>query len=119
MIRIVSISRYAGAALLAGSLALSPTAQAAMVTTQDALSAQQLQADRDKVRNFLDRAAVKDKLQALGVDAVMAKGRVDALSDQEVQLLAQKIDSLPAGGALGTTDIILILLVAILVAIVV
>lgn len=113
------ISRYAGALFLSACLALAPAAQAAMVTTQDALSAQQIQNDREKVRNFLDRAAVKDKLQALGVDAVLAKGRVDALSDQDVQLLAQKIDALPAGGALGSTDLILILLVAILVAIVV
>ena len=49
------------------------------------------------------------------VDGLAAKDRVAALTDQEVHALAESIDALPAGGNLGTNDIIVILLVAILV----
>jgi len=51
----------------------------------------------------------------MGVDGLAAKDRVAALTDQEVHALAESIDALPAGGNLGTNDIIVILLVAILV----
>jgi hypothetical protein len=71
--------------------------------------------DRAKVQQFLDRANVKERLQALGVDALNARDRVDAMTDAEVHALAQRIDAMPAGGALSQNDIILILLVAILV----
>ena len=57
------------------------------------------------------------RLQALGVEGVVAKDRVAAMSEEEVHALAQRIDSMPAGGALSTTDMMLILLVAILVAV--
>jgi hypothetical protein len=71
--------------------------------------------DREKVRQILDRANVRERLQLLGVDALDARSRVDAMSDAEVHALAQRIDSLPAGGSLSQNDWILILLVAILV----
>ena len=115
----VSLIKCAGTVLLASSVVMAPMASAAMVSTQDAVSAQQLQNDRDKIRSFLDRATVKDRLQAMGVQASVAKDRINALTDSEVELLAQKIDSLPAGASLGTMDIVLILLVAILVAVLV
>jgi hypothetical protein len=71
--------------------------------------------ERANVQVFLDRAGAWEKLQAMGVDGLAAKDRVAALTDQEVHALAESIDALPAGGNLGTNDIIVILLVAILV----
>ncbi|MDN0075400.1 PA2779 family protein [Crenobacter sp. SG2303] len=113
-----SLMGYMGSVALATCLALQPMqASAEMISTQDVATVQKIQADREKVRSFLDRAAVKEKLQAMGVQAAFAKNRVDVLSDSEVELLAQRIDSLPAGGSLSSTDIIIILLVAILVAV--
>lgn len=91
--------------------------QAGMISTEEAVASQTLQADRDTVQAFLDRATVQDKLQAMDVPAALAKTRVDALTAQEVAALAQRIDALPAGGALSTTDIVIILLIAILIAI--
>jgi hypothetical protein len=40
---------------------------------------------------------------------------VDALTPAETATLAQRIDALPAGGALSGTDFVVILLVALLV----
>lgn len=69
-------------------------ASAGIVTTNQ----MQASAERDKVRNFLDRAEVRSQMQALGVDANAARARVDALTDEEAQNLASHIDQLPAGG---------------------
>jgi hypothetical protein len=91
--------------------------QAGMISTEEAVASQTIQADRDKVQTFLDRAEVQDQLQAMDVPPALAKSRVDALTPQETAALAQRIDTLPAGGALSTMDVVIILLVAILVAI--
>ena len=75
----------------------------------------QAEADRAKLQQFLDRANVKEKLQAMGVSGLNARDRVASLSEQEVHALAQRIDTMPAGGSLSQSDLILILLVAILI----
>jgi hypothetical protein len=75
----------------------------------------QLEVDRAKVQQFLDKANVKERLQAMGVGGLNAASRVDSLTEQEVHAMAQRIDGMPAGGALSQMDLILILLVAILV----
>lgn len=84
-----------------------------------ALAQDEAEADRAKVQQFLDRATVKERLQALGVDSLNAQARVKAMSDAEVHALAQRIDTLPAGGALSQNDWILILLLAILLVLVI
>ena len=97
--------------------AQAPVVLAEIVDT-DAMSAQnQAEQDRAKVQSFIDRANVTERLRAMGVSGVLAKDRVASLSEQEVHALAQRIDSMPAGGALSTQDIIIILLIAILIAI--
>ncbi|HLA32740.1 MAG TPA: PA2779 family protein [Pseudomonas sp.] len=96
---------------------LAPTAQAGMISTEEVVATQVVQADRDKVDDFLNRASVQEKMQAMGVQAAFAKDRVNALTTEEAATLAQRIDALPAGGALDTMDIVIILLIAILVAI--
>lgn len=77
--------------------------------------ASQAELEREKVRNFLASATLKDRLKALGVDGISANQRVDALTQEEVHALSQRIDSLPAGGAFSDREIILILLVALLI----
>ena len=94
-----------------------PPVRADIVGTHELAGQSQAEADRAKVRSFLERASVRDRLQALGVEGVVAEDRVAALNEEEVHALAQRIDSMPAGGALGTTDIIIILLIVILVAV--
>jgi len=83
-------------------------AQAGMIGTEQVASAAS-QADRNTVLQFLGRAEVTSQLQSLGVDASTAKDRVAAMSDQEVQSLAGKIQSMPAGA--DTTGTVLLLLV--------
>jgi hypothetical protein len=74
----------------------------------------QAETEKSKVQAFMDRADVKVRLQALGVNEISAKDRVAAMTDQEVHAMAQKIDSMPAGGTLSDRDLILILCIVLL-----
>jgi hypothetical protein len=67
------------------------------------MAQQQSVADaRLTVQGFMDRDDVRQQFENLGVDPGEAEQRVAALSDAEIQQLAQKIDSAPAGeGAIG------------------
>jgi hypothetical protein len=76
--------------------------QAGMVGTDQMLAASQsAQTDREKVRDFLSRSDVQAKMQAMGLSSDTAKQRVAALTDEEVQKIAGKIDTLPAGAMSG------------------
>jgi hypothetical protein len=55
---------------------------------------------------------VASSLQGYGLDPAQAKERVNAMTDEEVGALAQKIDSLPAGGLHGAGAVIVILIIA-------
>ena len=90
-------------------------AAAEIVTTEQVLP----QADRERVREFLNREDVEDRLKQLGVTPAEARKRVDAMTPGEVQLVAGKIDTLAAGGALSTTDWIIILLLFIVILLIV
>jgi hypothetical protein len=96
-----------------------PIVQAEIVDT-DAMSAP-TQADQDRatVQQFIDSATVKDRLQALGVSGVLLESRLAALSPAEIHALAQRIDTMPAGGSFSDSQVIIILLLCILVAIIV
>jgi hypothetical protein len=85
-------------------------ANAGMIGTDQIASAAS-QADRNTVLQFLGRDDVTSQMQSLGVDPATVKDRVAAMTDQEVQSIAGKIQSMPAG-ADDTGVIILILVVA-------
>jgi hypothetical protein len=72
--------------------------QAAMVGTADILAAQQHKAARQKIVQFLEREDVVHYLEVMGVDRAEAERRVKAMTPDEVNLLAARIDQMPAGG---------------------
>lgn len=105
--------------VLGAALCLQASAVMAGIVNTDELAApNQAVAEKAKVQAFIDRADVKDRLQALGVEGPSAKDRVAAMTDQEVHAMAQKIDSMPAGGYLGDRDLVLILLIVLLILII-
>ena len=90
---------------------LSLSAQAAMISTEAVLAAQNRQAAEDKVQLALARDDVNKQLQKMGVNPDDARQRVAALSDQELAGLSDRIDRLPAGGDFfGTVGLIFIIL---------
>jgi hypothetical protein len=80
-----------------------------MIGTADILPTQNNDAARQKVKLFLERQDVIQHLSNWGVDADEAKIRVDSMTDEEVNLLANKIDEIPAGS--GLLEIILVIAV--------
>ena len=73
------------------------SAQARMVSTVQSSISQSVP-DREKLNAFLEREDVKMQLEAWGLDEERAKARINDLTDQEVSLMAKKMDQLPAGG---------------------
>lgn len=93
-------------------MALAPyqIAQAGLIGTEQVAAAAASQAERSTVLNFVTRSDVASQLQALGIDPSTAQDRVAAMTDEEVQALAARIDGLPAGGdAVGVVLLILVL----------
>jgi len=75
------------------------TANAAVITGTDLVSQQQDQLARDQLVQNLDREDIQKALLAQGVDPQLAKQRVASMTKEEVRLLNQKMDELPAGGS--------------------
>jgi len=87
-------------------------ATAGMIGTDQAV-ASTAQVDRTTVTNFFSRADVSNQLQSMGIDPSTAKSRVAAMNDQEVQQLAGRINSLPAGADVSWGAVLLIILIGV------
>ncbi len=72
--------------------------QAAMVGTDQAHAAATSQQNRDRIVNELNRPEVLAQLEQLGVASYDAQARVAALTNEEAALMADRMNSLPAGG---------------------
>lgn len=89
------------------------TAQAAMVSSAQVAQAtgiNKVEQDRERIMTTLSRTDVQEELVKRGVNPTEVKDRVAALTDEEVSLMAQQIDSAPAGGSI-VGAIVLIFLV--------
>ena len=86
-------------------------AQAGIISTDQAVAS--AQADRTAVLNLISRADVAGQLQALGLDPAIAKDRVAALTDKEVQSLAGKLNAVPAGA--DGTGVVVVILIGVLI----
>ena len=76
-----------------------PVAQAELVATDRIEGAGQAWLPaRERLGSLLDRTDVRAALERHGVSADDAKARVNALSDDEVERVAARFDSLPAAG---------------------
>ena len=83
-----------------------PFTQAAVIGTEQALNQQLNQQQRDDTRHqfnqLLERQNVTEQLAMLGVDKDELQARVDNMSDQELAIMADRMDQLPAGqGVVG------------------
>lgn len=86
--------------------------QAAIVSTEQVVTAAAAEQNRAKVAATFERADVQAELQKMGVSTDEARARVAAMSDAEAASVANKIESLPAGGdgIIGTIVFIFVLL---------
>jgi uncharacterized small protein (DUF1192 family) len=72
-----------------------------MVGTQDVIAYEQGAVDRARIAELLQRDEVRDQLLAHGVSVAEAEARIAALTDAEARLMADRMDSMPAGAANG------------------
>lgn len=69
------------------------------------------QSQRDRVLQLVERPEVARELEKYGIPADQAKDRVAAMSEEEVAMVAGKLDSLPAGGDISNQDFLFILII--------
>lgn len=87
------------------------SASAAMIGTQDAIETEQHAALVDNVKAQMSRDIVRDRFLELGVSPDAVESRLDALTHEELQLLSNRLDDMPAGaGIAGTLGIVLVVL---------
>jgi hypothetical protein len=104
------------ALLLAMSLNLvtmgwSPAVNAQVVSTATFNQSLTRDARIAHINNYLARDEVRGQLVGLGVDPGDAQARVAALTDSELEMLNQRIDTMPAGGdALAVIGVVFIVL---------
>lgn len=112
----LTVSRFFAASLFGFALCCG-SASAEMVGTDEAAASVEPanpNADREKVRAFMERPEVVKQLQKMGVSPDEAQARVGAMSDAEVRLVAGKLDMLPAGGRLTDFQLIVIILLGVI-----
>lgn len=88
----------------------SSVASAAIIGNEQMITEQQLASDKAEMKNALAKADVKDRLLALGVDPADVDARIDALTADELAMLQDKMDDMPAGsGALGLLALLVLI----------
>tara|TARA_R110002096_G_scaffold39444_1_gene107969 strand:- start:1341 stop:1673 length:333 start_codon:yes stop_codon:yes gene_type:complete len=75
--------------------------QAGMIGTDVINSKQHVEEKKQSIRATLLREDIKQALLSHGVDPEYAQLRIDQLTDQEIQQLANQFDQLPAASGVG------------------
>jgi hypothetical protein len=83
---------------------------AGMIGTQTLIETQQTDDSRARVEEFISRDNVRDQMVALGADPEEVRDRIAALTGDELRLLEQNLDTLPAGGILAVIGIVFVVL---------
>ena len=87
---------------------------AGIVGTDQFLTEQTIEQDRENLRMLMARDEVRKLLESNGLTVQQAQERVNSLTDSEVRQLASKFEELPAAGDAWVVIIILALVVVIL-----
>lgn len=88
-----------------------PMANAAMIGTNEVLTAQQQQVDRPQLISMLDDQGVRDKLHSMGVDRSQVEARINSLTNAELAQFNQQLSEAPAGAGIGVLGVIVLFLV--------
>lgn len=97
--------------ILLSQLLWAPASHAGIISTKMSLQ-QSENYNQQAIKDILNREQAKALLKKYGVDAKQLDSRVSKLTAEEVALINQKADELPAGsGILGTIGLIVVILV--------
>jgi len=84
---------------------------AGMIGTQTLIESQQGDDPRARVEEFIARDSVRDQIVALGADPEEVRDRLAALTGDELRLLEQNLDTMPAGGIFAVIGIVFVVLI--------
>lgn len=84
-------------------------AYAGLIGTEQFMNQQLVELDRETLRNVFDRDEARTLLEKHGITHEQAQERVNAMTDQEVRLFAQKFEEQPAAGSVGIVAALLII----------
>jgi hypothetical protein len=91
-------------------VSLQTVARAGVISAETFINTTDRRVTLDTVTEALAREEVQIALKRHGVDPALAAERVAALNDQELMLLAEDLEELPAGGLLATLGVVAIVL---------
>jgi hypothetical protein len=103
-----SASKVICSILVSCMMLLPFTTHARLISTEEAATSSVDMNSRDKVNGFIKRSDVVAKFQQLGLSQANALERVAAMTQQEVDLIASKVDSMPTGGYITSTGGVII-----------
>ena len=83
-------------------------ASAGVYSSEQAISSQQYQYNKQQVLNLVDSTQVQQKLMNLGVSPADAKARIASMTNQELVDFNQHMNEMPAGGIVGTIVTVLV-----------
>ena len=85
-------------------------AHAALISTEQSMIEQRIDVDRKALQDVLNRDVARTLLEDHGITHEQAQERINAMTDQEVQMFSQKFEELSAGGSIGIVAAVLILI---------
>jgi len=94
---------------LAGT-GLPAVSSAGIIGTQSMIEMEQAGTNRARIESYIDQENVRDRMLGMGVDPAEVKDRLAALTDDELRMLNNNIDTLPAGGILEVIGVVFVVL---------
>ena len=83
-----------------------------VVSSEEVMTAEQMQYSKQQVLSYFDSDAVQARLISLGVDSADAKNRIANMTNAEISALNSQMQDMPAAsGVAGTILTILVVLV--------
>ena len=114
--RSLLVQRYATFVVvfcLIGASMMQP-AVAGIISTESAIELEKRQMQIDRISGVLAQENVQNMLIKMGVDPIQASKRVDALTNDELQILHTNLDQMPAG-ATGIVEVVGIVAIVLIV----
>jgi hypothetical protein len=87
---------------------------AAVISTEAAIELETRQTQIDHINNILAQEDVRNMLVRMGVDPVHASARVQAMTNEELQVLQKNLSELPVGGV-GFVEVVGIVAIVIII----
>ncbi len=84
-------------------------AYAGLIGTEKLMAQELIEQNRETLRDVFDREEARTFLENHGITSEQAQERIDAMTDEEVRVFAQKFEEMPAGGSIGAIAAVLII----------